>query len=191
MKIAQTKESKRSVFWKHTILTNGVLLDIMVLQGDGRPLLSTRAVRHTVSRITFHFHTERKRSRDRRYSYGIEFQPCRRTVLKKNKKYDKDFPRQLYTYFTTSVADFSIPSFSKFARSIGVTLDSLEAYRKHGEFDRAWRDCIEIRRDYLIDCALTRRHDPSFVKFLLDFEAERENEEDNGSFALTVKVEDS
>ena len=70
-------------------------------------------------------------------------------------------------------------------------LASLEKYRKYNEFDRAWRDCIEIRRDYLTDCALTRRYDPSFVKFLLDFEAEAELSEKDEGFALTVKVEDS
>ena len=111
--------------------------------------------------------------------------------MKKTRKYDKDLPRQLYTYFCGSVTENTIPSFSKFARSIGVTLASLDKYRKHSEFDRAWRDCIEIRRDYLTDCALTRRYDPSFVKFLLDFEAEAELSEKDEGFALTVKVEDS
>ena len=112
--------------------------------------------------------------------------------MKKQKKYDKDFPRQLYTFFMSAVAESQTPSFSKFARSIGVTLASLEEYRKHREFDRAWRDCIEIRRDYLTDCALTRRYDPSFVKFLLAFEAELDaaSSGDEG-FAVTVKVEDS
>ena len=108
------------------------------------------------------------------------------------KKYDKDLPRQIYTYFVNAAAESSIPSFSKFARSIGVTLDTLSEYRKHKEFDRAWRDCIEIRRDYLTDCALTRRYDPSFVKFLLGFEmgTEAETDEDN-SLAVTVKVENN
>ena len=106
-------------------------------------------------------------------------------------KYDKELPRQMYTYFVGTVTDASsVPSFSKFARSIGVTLDTLEGYRKHSEFDRAWRDCIEIRRDYLTDCALTRRYDPSFVKFLLGLElgADGENAEDK-ALAVTVKVE--
>ena len=98
----------------------------------------------------------------------------------------------MYSYFVSTANDCSsVPSFSKFARSIGTTLEELESYRKHGEFDRAWRDCIEIRRDYLTDCALTRRYDPSFVKFLLDFEAEAELSEKDDGFALTVKVEDS
>ena len=112
--------------------------------------------------------------------------------MKTKSKYDKGLPRQMYSYFVSTANDCSsVPSFSKFARSIGTTLEELESYRKHGEFDRAWRDCIEIRRDYLTDCALTRRYDPSFVKFLLDFEAEAELSEKDDGFALTVKVEDS
>ena len=106
------------------------------------------------------------------------------------KKYNDELPRQLYTYFVNSTAESTIPSFSKFARSIGVTLEALEGYRKKKEFDRAWRDCIEIRRDYLTDGALTRRYDPSFVKFLLslEFDANASDIEDN-SLAVTVKVE--
>ena len=110
--------------------------------------------------------------------------------MKKRAAYTKDMPRRLYTYFN-SYSEAGAPSFDKFARSAGITLEELEHFRKHGEFDRAWRDCIEIRRDYLTDCALTRRYDPSFVKFLLDFEAEAALSEKDEGFALTVKVEDS
>ena len=97
----------------------------------------------------------------------------------------------MYSYFVNAVTECScVPSFSKFARSIGVTLESLEGYRKHGEFDRAWRDCIEIRRDYLTDCALTRRYDPSFVKFLLGLELDAVSEgEEDKTLAVMVKVE--
>ena len=97
----------------------------------------------------------------------------------------------MYSYFVNTATDFSsVPSFSKFARSIGATLEDLEKYRKHGEFDRAWRDCIEIRRDYLTDCALTRRYDPSFVKFILGIELGTDNESDEDkTLAVTVKVE--
>ena len=119
-----------------------------------------------------------------------KFQPCERTVLMK-KKYEKELPRQMYTYFISAAAEFSAPSFSKFARSIGVTLEALEEYRKHKEFDRAWRDCIEIRRDYLTDCALTRRYDPSFVKFLLTVEfgmGEEEKGATDGTLNLRLEV---
>ena len=110
-------------------------------------------------------------------------------MKKHHSKYTSDIPRRLYTFFLNYDGP-GVPSFSKFARSIGTTLEDLESYRTHGEFDRAWRDCIEIRRDYLTDCALTRRYDPSFVKFILGIELgeEDENDEDK-SLAVTVKVE--
>ena len=95
----------------------------------------------------------------------------------------------MYSYFVNTASDLcAVPSFSKFARSIGVTLEDLESFRKHGEFDRAWRDCIEIRRDYLTDCALTRRFDPSFVKFLLGSESP-ESKDGDDELTVSVKVE--
>ena len=110
-------------------------------------------------------------------------------ILKKGKKYEKDLPRLLYSSFLTMVNDSVPPSFSKFARSTGLTLSELESFRrKDTELDRAWRECIEIRRDYLIDSALTRRYDPSFVKFLLSDEGS--NESGDESINVTVKVID-
>ena len=73
---------------------------------------------------------------------------------------------RMYTYFVT-YDETGAPSFGKFARSVGLTREDLAKKRKNARFERAWRECNEIRRDYLIDCALTKRHDPTFVKFLL------------------------
>ena len=84
-------------------------------------------------------------------------------------KYDKNLPRKMYTYFTT-YDSAGAPSFTKFARSIGTTLSEINRMRKNKRFDEAYRECSEIRRDYLIDTALTKRHDPTFVKFLLTTE---------------------
>jgi hypothetical protein len=90
--------------------------------------------------------------------------------MKKNhSKYTKDLPRKLYTFFL-NYDDIGAPSFSKFARSIGVTLRDLDGYRRHSEFDRAYQECSEIRRDYLIDNGLVKRFDSSFTKFLLTSE---------------------
>ena len=84
-------------------------------------------------------------------------------------KYDKNLPRKMYTYFAGYTGS-EAPSFTKFARSMGMTLSELNGMREHKRFDEAYRECSEIRRDYLIDTALTKRHDPSFVKFLLTYE---------------------
>ena len=90
--------------------------------------------------------------------------------MKKNhSKYTTDLPRRLYTFFLNYDAP-GIPSFSKFARSIGATLDDVERYRQHSEFERAYQECSEIRRDYLIDNGLVKRFDSSFTKFLLSSE---------------------
>ena len=75
---------------------------------------------------------------------------------------------------------------AKFARSIGATVEELTAFRVHGEFDRAYRECNEIRRDYLIDNALCKRFDSSLVKYLLGLDTE-DGERDTG-LEITLRV---
>lgn len=110
--------------------------------------------------------------------------------VKRKIKYTDELPRQLYTFFISQCAE-GAPSFDKFARSIGATLEEIEHLRKHREFDRAYRECSEIRRDYLIDSALTRRYDPSFVKFLLTAEfgmGEKDKEKEDTGLVVTLEV---
>lgn len=90
----------------------------------------------------------------------------------------------MYLYFIGYAEGVGAPSFQKFARSIGATLEELESFKKRREFARAWRECTEIRRDYLIDSALSKRFDASFTKFLLSEECE-----DGESETLTVRLE--
>jgi len=111
--------------------------------------------------------------------------------MKRKIKYESSMPRLLYTFFTSYSDSSGVPSFSKFARSIGATLRDIEGFRRHGKFDAAWRECSEIRRDYLIDSALCRRHDPSFVKFLLSAEfgmGEKDKEKEDSSLTVTLEV---
>ena len=99
--------------------------------------------------------------------------------------YKRDYPRMMYLYFSGYDEAYGAPSFSKFARRIGVTVSELEGFRRKKEFDAAWRECSEIRRDYLIDSALSKRTDASFTKFLLGEELTT----DTGSeFKLTLEV---
>jgi heme oxygenase len=107
--------------------------------------------------------------------------------MKRKSKYTKELARRLYTYFVTYQDTKSSPSFIKFAISIGITLEELESYRKHKEFDRAYRECNEIRRDYLTDRALAKCFDASFVKFLL-CEDGREEDTDDGRINMTLEV---
>ena len=99
----------------------------------------------------------------------------------------------MYTYFST-FAEGEAPSFVKFARSIGLTLAELNGYRVHSEFERAWQECNEIRRDYLIDNALCKRFDGSVTKFLLAAEygmGERKEDSAEKSLDFTLRVVES
>lgn len=87
----------------------------------------------------------------------------------KRVKYTKDIPRRMYTYFT-AYSDGGAPSFSKFARACGITLADISSFRKRREFERAYTECNEIRRDYLIDKALKKENDSSMTKFILNSE---------------------
>jgi len=108
--------------------------------------------------------------------------------MKKRKiKYSKDLPRRMYAFFI-GYSEQGAPSFSKFARSIGATLEDLMKFKEKEEFGRSWRECDEIRRDYLIDCALSRRHDPSFSKFLISLEY-TDGENADCDKELTFKLE--
>ncbi len=75
----------------------------------------------------------------------------------------------MYLYFV-NFQDFGAPSFEKYARQKGITLAELLGYRAHSRFEKAYAECLEIRRDFLIDKALSRGFDPSFVKYLLEAE---------------------
>ena len=109
--------------------------------------------------------------------------------MKRIKNYRKDFPHKLYVFFTSYKDALGAPSFQKFARSVGVTCEDLEAFREHKEFDRAYRECTEIRRDYLIDNALSKRFDSSFTKFLLSEEAKTdEKDSDSGKINFVLRV---
>lgn len=88
--------------------------------------------------------------------------------------------------FFASYEGEGVPSFEKFARSVGTDAEMLRALREDEAFDRVYRECSEIRRDYLIDQALCRRYDPSFVKFLLSEESETKDAV--GDLSLTLEV---
>ena len=103
----------------------------------------------------------------------------------KRRKYSSDLPRLMYLFFV-GYSECGLPSYRKFAESVGLTLAELEGFRVHKDFERAYRECGEIRRDYLIDNALTRRFDPSFSKFLISAEYGETEEKDTN---LDVKLE--
>ena len=112
--------------------------------------------------------------------------------MKKRAKYQKELPRKMYAFFI-GYSGIGAPSFTKFGVSTGLTLADIERFRRFEEFERAYRECSEIRRDYLIDNALAKKNDASLTKFLLSAEfgmGEEQPSEDNSSLSVTVEVVD-
>ena len=118
-------------------------------------------------------------------SFATERKELGKEEMKKSSKYYRGIEKDMYLFFV-GYDDTGAPSFSKFARRLGITLAELEGYRSRRKFDRAYIECGEIRRDYLIDSALTRRYDPSFVKFLLDNEETPAS--DTGEVTIRLEV---
>ena len=111
-------------------------------------------------------------------------------MKKHHSKYTSDIPRRLYTFFLNYDGP-GVPSFSKFARSIGATLSEIEHFREKSEFERAYQECSEIRRDYLIDNGLVKRFDSSFTKFLLTSEygmGDSKAEDEDKEIKVTLEV---
>ncbi len=90
---------------------------------------------------------------------------------KRKRGYRIGVEREMYLYFS-SYSGAGAPSFSKFARFKGVTLKELCSYRRHKKFEEAFEECSALRRDFLIDRALMKNFDGSFVKYLIDGEKE-------------------
>ena len=96
----------------------------------------------------------------------------------------------MYAFFR-NYSDIGAPSFLKFAASVNITLADLESFREKDKFDRAYRECSEIRRDYLIDNGLTKRFDSSFTKFILNSEfrmGEEKISDEERNIQLTLEV---
>ena len=95
----------------------------------------------------------------------------------------KGIEREMYLYFS-SYSEAGAPSFVKFARKKGLTTSELLSLRTKKKFDMAFVECMQIRRDYLIDKALTKSFDGSLVKYLLDLD-----EYDEESRELCIRLE--
>lgn len=103
--------------------------------------------------------------------------------------YTAELAGRMYRYFI-SYEDSGAPSFTKFARLTGLTTADIENFRSHKRFDRAYRECQKIRRDYLTDRALEKRFDPGFVKFLLSMDDENDRSEDSENILLSLEVKE-
>ena len=106
---------------------------------------------------------------------------------KRKAKYEDDLCGKMYHFFLR-YEDRGLPSFTKFAISVGLSTEDIERFRKNTRFEAAYRECQEIRRDYLIDRALDKRFDGSFTKFLISCEDVAESSESAGDITLNLQV---
>lgn len=100
----------------------------------------------------------------------------------------RNLARQMREYFLTYDEPTGAPSFGKFAKAHGCTVGDLSRLRSHAGFDLVYRECLEIRRDYLVDKALTKTFDPTFVKYLLSSEEVTVSDGQADGFSVTVEV---
>ena len=76
-------------------------------------------------------------------------------------------------YFKTAGCEGSeykedLPSFVRFAHTLGTTVGALRRFKEqNADFRAVWEECEEILCDRIIDGALHRRFDGSFAKFFL------------------------
>lgn len=60
-----------------------------------------------------------------------------------------------------------LPTFEKFAVSIGVCAETLEKWRtEHKEFEHACRQCRELQKDMLNDLAMRGFYNPTYTIFV-------------------------
>lgn len=81
----------------------------------------------------------------------------------------KQLADKMIVFFQNYDAAEGVPSFEKFADTVGYDGEELRALaERDGYFARAYRRCQSILRDRLTDGALLRRYDSSFCKYALD-----------------------
>ncbi len=116
---------------------------------------------------------------------------------KKRSGYKKELCAAMLRYFSLptegawdEIRERGLPSFLKFANSMGITLEELKGYReKHAEFRSAYSECEARLYDLLVDGVLMKRFDSTFARLLLQAREESVEEGDTQkSFALTLTV---
>lgn len=101
-------------------------------------------------------------------------------------------------YFKTAGCEGSeykedLPSFVRFAHTLGTTVGALRRFKEqNAEFRAVWEECEEILSDRIMDGALHRRLDGSFAKFLLTarFGFAEKPETENEPFAVEILLKE-
>ena len=88
--------------------------------------------------------------------------------MKKKIGYKDAYAGAMCAFFSEYDPKEGVPHFGQFARSIGVSPEVLDDWcRRHPVFAQAYRRCLEIQRERLINGGLTKRFDPRFARFML------------------------
>ena len=108
---------------------------------------------------------------------------------------------RMLNYFKTAGCEGSeykedIPSFVRFAHSLGTTVGALRRFKEqNADFRAVWEECEEILADRITDGALHRRLDGSFAKFLLTarfgFAEKGETQEEPFGLEILLKEPDA
>ena len=106
--------------------------------------------------------------------------------------YNKEYAKKMLDFFSYGDGK-ALPSFPKFAFSIGACSSDLEKWKQENEdFAMAYDECVTRLCDMLTDGALVKRFDSSFVKFLLSskygFSDGKENSADDTPFEVKISV---
>lgn len=107
----------------------------------------------------------------------------------KTVKYRRGYARRMTDYFRRASEDGYIPTFSGAAAHLGV--DNLTLLRWRGEspeFDGAYRESRLLLADLLTEGGLTKRFDSSLVRLLLAGLTGEDEEGDDRSLEVTVRV---
>ena len=107
-------------------------------------------------------------------------------------KYNKEYSKRMLEFFTY-VDGKALPSFPKFAFSIGARTADLEKWKhENKDFAIAYDECVARLCDMLTDGALVKRFDSSFVKFLLSskygFSESDDEVKDDKPFEVKITV---
>lgn len=82
-------------------------------------------------------------------------------------RYKTEYCQALLDYFRQG-GDGALPSLARFAYGLGIPYGLLAVWeRDHDEFATAMREARRILEELLVDKALAKAYDPTFVKFLL------------------------
>ena len=114
-------------------------------------------------------------------------------TVRKRIGYKKEYAEEMLSFFSMPMGDEyggTLPSFVKFAQSIGVTTATLLLWReRYPAFREAYEECRARLTDRLVDGVLARKYDAGFVKALLSGMAICDTEEgDTAPQGITVRI---